>query len=76
MASAPTFTTGKRPGPIESMDRVLAWQNPHVVQNFVGVPVKRIEDPRLLVGGGRYAEDLTRPGMAHAVIVRSCASGS
>ncbi|HEU4370259.1 MAG TPA: xanthine dehydrogenase family protein molybdopterin-binding subunit [Methylomirabilota bacterium] len=38
---------------------------------FVGVPIKRLEDPRLLVGGGRYVDDLARPGMAHAVIVRS-----
>ncbi|PYN33032.1 MAG: xanthine dehydrogenase [Candidatus Rokuibacteriota bacterium] len=38
---------------------------------FIGVPIKRLEDPRLLVGGGRYVDDLVRPGMAHAVIVRS-----
>jgi CO/xanthine dehydrogenase Mo-binding subunit len=38
---------------------------------FVGAPIKRLEDPRLLVGGGRYVDDLARPGMAHAVIVRS-----
>src|SRR5262249_14119892 len=41
------------------------------MSNFVGAPIKRIEDPRLLVGGGRYVDDLTRPGMLHAVIVRS-----
>jgi carbon-monoxide dehydrogenase large subunit len=38
---------------------------------FIGVPIKRLEDPRLLVGGGRYVDDLVRVGMAHAVIVRS-----
>ncbi len=38
---------------------------------FIGVPIKRLEDPRLLVGGGRYVDDLVRSGMAHAVIVRS-----
>jgi aerobic carbon-monoxide dehydrogenase large subunit len=38
---------------------------------FIGVPIKRLEDPRLLVGGGRYVDDLVRPGMAHAVVVRS-----
>src|SRR5262245_11376136 len=37
----------------------------------IGVPIKRLEDPRLLVGGGRYVDDLARPGMAYAVIVRS-----
>jgi len=38
---------------------------------LIGVPIKRLEDPRLLVGDGRYVDDLARPGMAHAVIVRS-----
>ena len=38
---------------------------------FIGAPIKRLEDPRLLVGGGRYVDDLARPGMVHAVIVRS-----
>jgi aerobic carbon-monoxide dehydrogenase large subunit len=38
---------------------------------FVGAPIKRLEDPRLLVGGGRFVEDLGRPGMVHAVVVRS-----
>lgn len=38
---------------------------------LIGAPIKRLEDPRLLVGGGRYVDDLARPGMAHAVIVRS-----
>src|SRR5215467_12285310 len=39
--------------------------------NVVGAPLKRLEDPRLLVGGGRYVDDVVRPGMVHAVIVRS-----
>src|SRR5262245_35589201 len=38
---------------------------------FVGVPIKRLEDPRLLVGGGRFVDDVVRPGMVHAVFVRS-----
>ncbi|MBI2207639.1 MAG: xanthine dehydrogenase family protein [Candidatus Rokubacteria bacterium] len=35
-----------------------------------GDRIKRLEDPRLLTGGGRYVDDLLRPGTAHAVIVR------
>jgi carbon-monoxide dehydrogenase large subunit len=31
----------------------------------------RKEDPRLLCGQGRYAGDITLPGMLHAVFVRS-----
>ena len=38
---------------------------------LIGASIKRLEDPRLLRGGGRYVDDLVRPGMAHAVIVRS-----
>src|SRR4029450_11744548 len=38
---------------------------------FVGVPIKRLEDPRLLVGGGRFVDDVVRPGMVHAVVARS-----
>ena len=31
----------------------------------VGVSVKRKEDARLLVGAGRYLDDLTAPGLLH-----------
>jgi aerobic carbon-monoxide dehydrogenase large subunit len=37
----------------------------------VGQPVPRSEDPVLLRGEGHYADDFSRPGQAHAVIVRS-----
>ncbi len=37
----------------------------------VGAPVERVEDQRLLRGEGAYVDDLTRPGMLHAVILRS-----
>jgi carbon-monoxide dehydrogenase large subunit len=38
---------------------------------FVGSPVERIEDLRLLRGRGQYVDDLTRRGLLHAVILRS-----
>ncbi len=38
---------------------------------FIGASIKRLEDPRLLAGGGRYVDDLSRPGTVHAVVVRS-----
>jgi carbon-monoxide dehydrogenase large subunit len=42
------------------------------LQKFaVGQPVPRQEDPKLLRGEGRYTDDLTLPGQAHAVMVRS-----
>jgi carbon-monoxide dehydrogenase large subunit len=34
-------------------------------------PMRRIEDPRLLVGGGRYTDDIVMPGVAHGVVLRS-----
>ena len=34
-------------------------------------PVRRVEDPRLLIGGGRYAEDVTAAGCAHGAVLRS-----
>src|SRR5262245_61230063 len=38
---------------------------------FVGRPLKRREDQRLLTGQGLYIADLALPGMLHAVFVRS-----
>ncbi len=38
---------------------------------FVGTPVARREDRRLLMGDGRYAADIKLPGMVEAVFVRS-----
>jgi carbon-monoxide dehydrogenase large subunit len=37
----------------------------------LGSAIKRREDPDLLAGRGDYTDDLTLPGMAHAIIVRS-----
>ena len=37
----------------------------------IGQPVSRFEDPRLLRGRGRYQDDLSLPGQAYAVLVRS-----
>ncbi len=33
--------------------------------------IRRIEDPRLLVGGGRYTDDLNVAGQAHGYVLRS-----
>jgi len=34
-------------------------------------PVRRVEDPRLLKGLGRYTDDVTPPGTLHGVVLRS-----
>jgi CO/xanthine dehydrogenase Mo-binding subunit len=38
---------------------------------YVGRPLKRFEDPRLLTGQGAFVDDLRLPGMLHAVVLRS-----
>jgi carbon-monoxide dehydrogenase large subunit len=42
-----------------------------VVGRAVGASVKRVEDPRILSGRGRYVDDLVLPRMVHAAFVRS-----
>src|SRR5665647_3115315 len=37
----------------------------------IGQPVLRSEDPTLVRGEGRYTDDISRPGQAYAVMVRS-----
>jgi carbon-monoxide dehydrogenase large subunit len=34
-------------------------------------PLRRIEDPRLLKGNGRYTDDISMPGQAHGHVLRS-----
>jgi len=34
-------------------------------------PIRRIEDPRLLKGEGRYTDDISLPGQAYGVVLRS-----
>jgi carbon-monoxide dehydrogenase large subunit len=37
----------------------------------IGASLPRLEDARLLTGQGRYSDDFTLPGQAHAVVLRS-----
>jgi carbon-monoxide dehydrogenase large subunit len=41
------------------------------IEKLVGKRLRRKEDPRLITGTATYVEDIKRPGMQHAVIVRS-----
>jgi carbon-monoxide dehydrogenase large subunit len=38
---------------------------------YIGKPLKRVEDPRLIKGIATYVDDLKLPGMLHAAILRS-----
>ncbi len=45
---------------------------PVILERFaVGQSVRRLEDPRLLQGFGRYSDDVNLPHQAYAVVVRS-----
>ena len=39
--------------------------------SLVGARVRRINDPRLLLGDGRYVDDIHLAGMVHAAVLRS-----
>jgi carbon-monoxide dehydrogenase large subunit len=38
---------------------------------YVGQPVRRIEDARLVIGNGAFVDDIKLPGMLHAAVLRS-----
>jgi len=38
---------------------------------FIGRPLPRLEDRRLITGQGRYTDDFSYPGEVHAAFVRS-----
>jgi carbon-monoxide dehydrogenase large subunit len=40
-------------------------------QPYIGRPLKRMEDPKLITGRGHYVEDLKPPGLAYLAFVRS-----
>ena len=44
---------------------------PGIATRVLGARVKRLEDPRLLTGQGRYLDDIRLPGLLHAAFVRS-----
>ena len=38
---------------------------------WIGQDMKRVEDPRLLTGKGKYIDDIELPNMAHAAVLGS-----
>ncbi len=47
----------------------MAAQAP--ARKWVGKSIRRVEDPRFLLGRGGYVDDIVLPGMAHAAVLRS-----
>jgi len=39
--------------------------------SLIGQSVERAEDPRFVTGVGTFVDDLKRPGMLHAAVLRS-----
>jgi carbon-monoxide dehydrogenase large subunit len=44
---------------------------PSTAKFGIAQPVRRVEDPRLLLGAGRYTDDIVLPGMLAGVVLRS-----
>ena len=55
-------------------DRIPASRQteaPKPEYSWIGKSMKRVEDPRLLTGHGKYADDVVLANMAHAAVLRS-----
>jgi CO/xanthine dehydrogenase Mo-binding subunit len=46
-------------------------EKPGQVLKWIGQNMKRVEDPRLLTGDGRYIDDIDLPNMLHVAVLRS-----
>jgi len=44
---------------------------PESTFRFIGRPLPRVEDARLMTGAGRFSDDFAYPGQVYAVMVRS-----
>lgn len=49
----------------------MAETGPFLHARWLGTPVKRREDPKLLTGSATFIDDITLPGMLHLSFVRS-----
>ena len=49
----------------------MATTSTQTITRQVGKRVRRVEDPRLITGTATYVDDITRPGMLYAVVLRS-----
>jgi aerobic carbon-monoxide dehydrogenase large subunit len=43
----------------------------HPSNGLIGAPIRRVEDPMLLIGKGCFVDDMNLPGMLHMVVLRS-----
>jgi carbon-monoxide dehydrogenase large subunit len=52
----------------------IVGEKPDSAGRLVGRPMRRAEDARFVSGAGCFVDDFTRPGLCHAVVVRSAAA--
>ena len=45
--------------------------NEMITPRYIGQPLRRREDFKLLTGKGRYVDDVRLPGMLHMAVLRS-----
>ncbi|MBC7779692.1 MAG: xanthine dehydrogenase family protein molybdopterin-binding subunit [Proteobacteria bacterium] len=63
-------TTARREG--KRLNDPVPFDNPAGTRSaLIGLGIDRVEDARLLRGEGAFVDDLRRPGMLHAVVLRS-----
>src|SRR5439155_15575053 len=62
----------KPPSEFPGVYSQIVMSEPVTVEKFaVGQSVRRVEDPHLLQGLGRYSDDVSLPRQAYATVVRS-----
>src|SRR5712692_1498746 len=70
-ARAPPLPPSPEPRIIAGAHMSFLDSRTRTAREGFGKPVRRQEDPRLLVGGGCYSDDVNLPGQAYACFVRS-----
>src|SRR5262249_2004668 len=55
----------------DSHDGELTRMSERARQPYVGRPLRRTEDPKLITGRGQYVDDIKMPGLAHLAFLRS-----
>ena len=61
----------RRADRLRPMSQRSHWRAARPANALIGSPIERVEDLRFLRGKGEYVDDVTRPGLLHAVILRS-----
>ena len=66
---------GRQPVPVHRLHEHRPGRSPRGTDDgsmsFTGKPIRRIEDPAILTGVTAFVDDIDRPGLLHAGVVRS-----